>query len=258
MLAILAPAKRMHPASCPPGLEMTRPAQLPEARQLGELLRQYAPWQLEGLLSVSPELALDAFALCRDFDPDAPAAPALLAYRGLAYRHLDAASLTPGELAAAQDRLRILSALYGVLRPLDGISPYRLDFMAKLRPEGKTLYRWWGDKLYRELFRTGEPVVDLCSGEYSRAVTPWLRPGDRLVTVRFLQRRRGRLVTQATAAKAARGEMARWLLRGGAERPEELTAFRWEGWRWSPELSEGEQVVFLWDEQGSGRTAHFL
>lgn len=249
MLVILAPAKRMVPAPCPPGLAMSRPVFLPEARQLGELLRQYAPWQLEGLLSVSPELALDAFALCRDFDPEAPAAPALLAYRGLAYRHLDAAGLTPGEISAAQERLRILSALYGVLRPLDGISPYRLDFLARLRPEGKTLYRWWGDKLYRELFRRGEPVVDLCSGEYTRAVAPWLRGGDRLVAVRFLQRRRGKLVTQATAAKAARGEMARWILRAGIERPEDLTAFRWEGWRWSPELSAPDRPAFLWSEE---------
>lgn len=248
MLVILSPAKRLSPAPCPPGLSLTTPAFLEEARELGDLLRAYSPWQLEGLLSVGPELALDAFALCQSFAPDTPAAPAVLAYHGLAYQHLAAQTLTPGELSAAQERLRILSALYGVLRPLDGVCPYRLDFMAKLRPGGKTLYRWWGDKLYRELFSAGEPVVNLCSGEYAKAVEPWLKPGDRFITVRFLQRSRGRLLTKATAAKAARGAMARWIIREGADRPEQLPAFSQGGWRFSPELSGPLRYAFLLEE----------
>lgn len=248
MIAILSPAKRLAPAPCPPGLEMTVPVFLREAKELGELLKSYSPWQLESLLSVSPGLALDAFALCRDFTPEQPVAPAVLAYHGLAYQHLDAPALTPEELLNAQGRLRILSALYGVLRPLDGVAPYRLDFMAKLRPEGKNLYSWWGDKLCRELFSAGETVVNLCSGEYSRAVEPWLRPGDRWVTVRFLQWKKGRLVTQATAAKAARGRMARWIIQTGPARPEALSGFCWGGWRFSPERSGRDEMVFLLEE----------
>lgn len=248
MIAILSPAKRLAPAPCPPGLGMTVPVFLREAKELGKLLKSYSPWQLESLLSVSPGLALDAFALCRDFDPEQPAAPAILAYRGLAYQHLDAPALSPEEVAAAQGRLRILSALYGVLRPLDGTAPYRLDFMAKLRPEGKDLYSWWGDKLHRELFSAGETVVNLCSGEYSRAVEPWLRPGDRWVTVRFLQWKKGRLVTRATAAKAARGRMARWIIQTGPARPEALAEFCWGGWRFSPERSGRDELVFLLEE----------
>lgn len=248
MLAILSPAKRLAPAPCPEGLALTSPLFPAEARELGELLRGYTPWQLESLMGISPELALDAFAICQGFDPGAPAAPALLAYHGLAYQHLDAPTLSPGEVAAAQGRLRILSALYGVLRPLDGVCPYRLDFMAKLRPGGKTLYRWWGDKLYRELFSAGEPVVNLCSGEYAKAVEPWLKPGDRFITVRFLQRSRGRLLTKATAAKAARGAMARWIIREGADRPEQLPAFSQGGWRFSPELSGPLRYAFLLEE----------
>lgn len=248
MLAILSPAKRLAPTPCPAGLALTRPAFSREARELGDLLRNYSPWQLESLMSVSPELALDAFALCQGFDPAAPVAPAILAYRGLAYQNLDAASLTPGEMAAAQDRLRILSALYGVLRPLDGVCPYRLDFMAKLRPEGKTLYRWWGNKLYRELFSGGETVVNLCSGEYAKAVEPWLRPGDRFVTVRFLQRSRGKLMTRPTAAKTARGRMARWIIQKGPKYPGELANFNWGGYRFSPEQSGDRELVFLLEE----------
>ena len=252
MIAILSPAKRLAPAPCPPGLEMTAPVFLREAKELGELLKSYSPWQLESLLSVSPGLALDAFALCRDFDPEQPAAPAILAYHGLAYRHLDAPALSPGELLNARGRLRILSALYGILRPLDGVCPHRLDFMARLRPGGKTLYRWWGDKLYRELFSAGEPVVNLCSGEYAKAIEPWLKPGDRFITVRFLQRSRGRLLTKATAAKAARGAMARWIIREGPDRPEQLPAFSQGGWRFSPELSGPFRYAFLLEEDEAG------
>lgn len=248
MLAILSPAKRIRPCPCPYGLAPTRPAFRKEAAELGELLRGYSPWQLESLLGVSPELALDAFALCQGFDAAAPGSPALLAYQGLAYWNLDPGGFSREDLLAAQERLRILSALYGVLRPLDGISPHRLDFLARLRPGGKTLYRWWGEKICRELFSAGEPVVNLCSGEYARAAAPWLGPGDVFLTVRFLQRRGGRLVTRPTAAKAARGQMARWLVLERLTRPEELTAFSWEGYRFSPELSHSLEYVFFQED----------
>jgi cytoplasmic iron level regulating protein YaaA (DUF328/UPF0246 family) len=245
MLAILSPAKRIQPCPCPPGVPLTEPVFRREAGRLGELLRGYAPWQLESLLGVSPQLGLDAFALSRDFDPDVPGSPALLAYQGLAYWNLDPGSFSREDLLAAQERLRILSTLYGVLRPLDGISPHRLDFLAKIRPDGKTLYRWWGDRLRRELFSAGEPVVNLCSQEYAKAVSPWLLPGDVFITVRFLQQRGGRLVTRPTAAKAARGQMARWLVLRRVREPEELVAFDWEDYRFSPELSGPFLYTFL-------------
>ena len=125
MIAFLSPAKNMRPAPAP-GVPLTRPVFQREADRLAALLRGYSPWELESLLQINPSLAMKAAGYYQDF-AEAPASAALSAYYGLAFQHLDAASLTPEDYAWAGEHLRILSALYGVLRPADGIRPYRLE-----------------------------------------------------------------------------------------------------------------------------------
>ena len=137
MIAFLSPAKNMRPAPAP-GVPLTRPVFQREADRLAALLRGYSPWELESLLQINPSLAMKAAGYYQDF-AEAPASAALSAYYGLAFQHLDAASLTPEDYAWAGEHLRILSALYGVLRPADGIRPYRLEFQSRLRVEGQSL-----------------------------------------------------------------------------------------------------------------------
>ena len=243
MIAFLSPAKNMRPAPAP-GVSLTRPVFQREADRLASLLRKYSPWELESLLQINPSLAMKAAGYYQDF-AEAPASAALSAYYGLAFQHLDAASLTPEDYAWAGEHLRILSALYGVLRPADGIRPYRLELQSRLRVEGQSLYAFWGERIARELFKTGEPVIHLASGEYARAVLPHRRPGDICITCEFSILRRGKRTTLATGAKMARGEMARFLVKNRLERPTDLQAFEWDGYAFAPALSDETRYVFL-------------
>lgn len=184
MIAILSPAKRL--VEVTPSGARSEPEFEHRARALAGLLREYPAWQLESVLRVNAELALEAYLAYQRFGESGARSPALLSFCGLQYRQLDAASLTEGQMEYAQDHLRLLSALYGVLRPLDGIASYRLEMISAFRPGGQTLYRYWGDALCRSLFRSGQLVLNLASQEYARAVKPHLRPGDRMWTWTFL------------------------------------------------------------------------
>jgi cytoplasmic iron level regulating protein YaaA (DUF328/UPF0246 family) len=244
MITVLSPAKRLQPVPQPP-LAATRPRYLAEAAELAGQLRTLAPWQLESALRVNPALALDAFAAYQAFDPDTPGAPALLAYRGLAYQSMAPQDFTPEELRFAQDHLRLLSALYGALRPLDGILPHRLELVSRLRVDGKSLYGYWGDTVCRDLVREDGVLLNLASGEYARLLLPHLRPGERCITCDFLIPRRGRLVCLPTLAKMARGRMARYLIQNRIDRPEGARSFAWEGFAFAEVLSGPERYVFV-------------
>ncbi len=249
MLAILSPAKQMRevplPGSPCSGLALSHPVFAQEAARIAALLREREVWELESLMKVNPALALRTFLDYQAFADRPAATPALLAYHGLAFQHLDAATLTEREFRSANRRLRILSGLYGILRPLDGVKPYRLEMQCPLKIEEKGLYAFWGDRLYQELFRNGETVVNLASAEYAKAVIPWLRPGDRMVACEFRTRVRGKLTMHATAAKAARGRMARWIAQQELDTPEALRAFDWEDYTFEPALSSDSRYVFV-------------
>lgn len=251
MLAVLSPAKNMRPAGT--GLPLTPPLFEEKTRRLAEILKGYSAWELESRLAINPALAMKAFFMAQDFDPgklwppeggEAGGWPALLAFYGLAYQSMAPEDFSEAEMLYAQDHLRILSAFYGLLRPLDRILPYRLEMQSKVKAEGQNLYRFWGDAPARALFAGGETVVNLASGEYAKALLAHLAPGDRLVTCRFEIVRRGRRMMLATEAKMARGRMARFLVKNRPEKPEDLREFEWDGYAFSPALSDARTYVF--------------
>ncbi len=245
MIAILSPAKNMTQVSLE-GLSLTTPSYEEQTCRLAAALKELTPWQLESAMKISPQLAWKAAGYYESFRWGEGGSPALLSYWGLAYQHLDGRSFSLEQLELAQDRLRILSALYGLLRPLDAILPYRLEMGTKWKPDGKTsLYAFWGDRLYRDLFALGQPVICLASGEYAKAITPYLKPSDPWVVCDFMVRRRGKLTTLATEAKMARGEMARAIVTRGWRQPEQLWEFDWNGYHFSPELSSESRYRFI-------------
>lgn len=246
MIALLSPAIHIKPAAG--AWPLSSPEYEEEADFLANKLREYSPWQLESLMKCNSELAMRAFGWYQDFKR-AERNPAVLLYSGMAYTHLGAAGFSEEELGYADGHLRLCSALYGLLRPRDGIKPHRLEMRCPIEADGKGLYEFWGDKLYRSLFREGEPVVSLTSAEYSKAVDPWLRPGDPWVRCAFYQQRRGKRRCLATSAKAARGRMARFIIKNRLVKPEQLKGFCWEGYRFLPELSGEREYVFLQEER---------
>lgn len=174
-------------------------------------------------------------------------------YHGLQYLNLGPETLSAQELLFLQEHLRIVSGFYGLLRPLDGIWPYRLELGGKLRFFGQTLYGYWGDAIYRALFASAETVVNLSSGEYTKAFTPYLCAEDAFITVDFLEPKPGgKLVMRATAAKMARGRMARFIARRRVDDPQELKEFCWGGYRYAPALSSHARWAFVREGRAGG------
>ena len=241
MKVFLSPAKNMRAAaaSLP---DVTAPRYLQQAEALAAALRAKAPFELESILQTSPAIALRAAALYQDWT-DAGGVPAILAYDGLAYKYLEAETLTAAELRFAQDSLRLFSAFYGPLRPLDAIRPYRLELAHRL--DGRSLYEFWGRAFYDDLFGAGEAVVNLASNEYSKAVRRYLQTGDRMVTCEFLTYRKGKLRCLPTMAKMARGRMTRYILQNRIESPEQLTLFDWNDFRYEQSLSDNHTLTFI-------------
>lgn len=243
MLLLLAPAKTQDFQSpCPP-VPATRPRFQAEADRLVKALRKLGPPPLAKLMNLSDALMERTLAQLADWDR-AGERPALFAYAGETYAGLEARSLPPKALSFAQEHLRILSGLYGLLRPFDALRPYRLEMAARLAtPGAKDLYAFWGRRLTAALaedLQGRRVVLNLASQEFTRALRPEALPG-RWLTCAF-QEASGRVVS--FHAKRARGLMARFVLQSGLEDPEGLKAFTEEGYRFQPTASTPDTWVF--------------
>lgn len=246
MVTVLSPAKRiLPPPAAPPFL--TQPLFLNQAATIAAEMAHYSPQKLETLLAANQKLALEAYCAYQDFSAQRPGSAALLSFHGLAFDHLGAAAFESEDFLFAQDHLRIFSALYGLLRPADGILPYRLDLAGKVRLNQKNLYAFWGKKVYEALFEEGEQVLHLASAEYGRLFMPYITPANGVVQCLFLTQKKGRLTTVVTDAKAARGEMARMVIKQRLKSPEQVKEFCFGGFCFDPYRSKKELYVFVRD-----------
>ena len=254
MLFVISPAKTLDfesplPAALPPA---TRAEFGTDAGRLVRTLRELDAAEIAGLMQVSPALAELNAGRYRAFRTRAAttgARQALLAFRGDVYQGLCAETFDADDHAFAQQHLRILSGLYGVLRPLDAIQPHRLEMGTPLdtgRSQG--LYAWWGKRIARALQRHAAAVgattlVNLASQEYFRAVDV-RELGLRVVTPVFKERRSGALKIISFSAKRARGAMAGFAIRARIGDPDELRGFTGDGYRFHSELSGPDDWVF--------------
>lgn len=252
MLILISPAKRLDFSEKPVGLEPTKPQFLSEAHKLVDRARELSRGDLKSLMNLSDDLAALNFERFKAFKKKANAVgtkPALLSFAGDVYVGLDAASLSDADLAFAQDHLCILSGLYGILRPLDLIQPYRLEMGRALsNPQGKDLYAFWGDKLARSIDKTvnthDHPVViNLASNEYFTAARPEHLKA-RIITPVFRDIKDGKARTLSFFAKKARGLMAREIITSRAESPDDLKAMTLDGYTWREDMSSDDKWVF--------------
>ncbi len=245
MKLLISPAKKMRVDgdSLPP---RTQPALLEYSRQLLESLRELPFPALKKLLVCSDALALGAYEAFQAMDLSRGETPALLAYEGIQYQYMAPGLFTEEQWEYASQHLRILSGFYGVLRPFDAVSPYRLEMQAKLpTAKGKNLYDFWGSSLGELLLQEDTVFVNLASEEYAKAVRPLLGERARFVTCVFAEEPEpGRLVEKGVYVKMARGEMVRFAAETGARSPEELCAFDRLGYSFAPSLSEKDTYVF--------------
>lgn len=250
MLILLSPAKSLDFAEPPPAVPRTQARLAEDLAALAGVTRSLSRADLRGLMDISEALAELNHARFQAFDPrhGAQGKQAILAFDGDVYQGLDAASLSAEDLAFAQERLRILSGLYGLLRPLDAIQPYRLEMGTRLpTPRGRTLYAFWGDRIARalneDLGPDGGPVINLASQEYFSAVDT--RALDaRVITPVFKEERNGQARIVSFFAKKARGMMARHAVVNRLSRPEDLQGFSAGGYRFQPEASSPDSWVF--------------
>ncbi len=251
MLVVTSPAKKLDWAEREQ--EMTWPALHDDAVALAEVAREQSATDLMKLMHISEDLAKLNHARFQDFaaDPKTDATrPAALAFAGDTYQGLEAASLDADEMAWAQEHFRILSGLYGVLRPLDAMQPYRLEMGSRLKnPRGKNLYEFWGSKISEALNAQGEAVgaevlVNCASQEYFGAVDlAALKP--RVVTPVFMEDKNGTPKVVSFYAKRARGAMARYIIQGRLTDAESLKEFDAGGYAYQPQMSEPDKPVFL-------------
>jgi cytoplasmic iron level regulating protein YaaA (DUF328/UPF0246 family) len=255
MLMVLSPAKTLDFTTPPTTRRFTQPEHLEHSQQLIEQLRELAPAQVAELMRLSDTLAgLNAARFGswqRPFTPD-NAKPALLAFKGDVYTGLEAHRFSEEHLDHAQKHLRILSGLYGLLRPLDLIQPYRLEMGTKLaNPHGKDLYSFWGHRisegLNQALAEQGDDVLlNLASNEYFSAVKRASLKA-RVIHCEFRDLHNGQYKIISFHAKKARGMMSRFIIREGIQTVDDLQRFDTGGYYFSAASSTPDRLVYLRD-----------
>ncbi|MEM1297485.1 MAG: peroxide stress protein YaaA [Verrucomicrobiota bacterium] len=252
MLAIISPAKTLDYESPPLTDTCTKPEFLNHSKELIKQLRTMSEDEIGALMSISPKLATLNAERYQSFKPPFTAdnaKQALLAFKGDVYTGFELPEYEEADFAYAQDHLRILSGLYGLLRPLDLMQAYRLEMGTKLKNKrGKDLYAFWGDTITTALNDAiaesgSKTLVNLASNEYYHSVQP--KDLDaRIITPVFKDEKNGKLKIISFFAKKARGVMSDFLIRKRVEKPEGLKKFKGMGYAFSNELSEGDTWVF--------------
>jgi len=172
--------------------------------------------------------------------------PAVIAYEGLQYQHMAPKVLTNRELSYLSEHLRILSGFYGVLKPFDGVTPYRLEMQAKLSVNDyKDLYDFWGDRLYHSLLDDDRIILNLASKEYSKCIEKYITPKDRFITIEFGELVEGKVKQKGTISKMARGDMVRFMAENNISDLNGLKDFSGQGFAYSKELSSNSKYVFI-------------
>lgn len=245
MRIIIAPAKKMNvdvDSFTPDSL----PQFLAETERLKAALQGMSPKELQTLWKCNDAITKLNVERLRTMDLRRHLTPAILAYEGIQYRYMAPGVFETGHLAYIQKHLRILSGFYGLLRPFDGVTPYRLEMQAKLSVDGhKDLYAFWGGKLAELLASESDFVLNLASKEYSKAVEPHLPASVRFLTCTFGEQKDGKIVEKGTVCKMARGQMVRWLAENNITDPGDIRAFADLGYRFSPAHSTENNTVFI-------------
>ena len=253
MRIIISPAKKMN--SDPESLEYTgMPVFLEDTQHILNWMQKLSYQDARKLWGCNEKIAEQNYERIRHMDLYRNLTPAVLSYEGIQYQYMAPAVFEDKMLEYVQEHLRILSGFYGVLKPMDGVRPYRLEMQARAAIEGKdNLYAFWNSRLYGEVIDLDRTIINLASKEYSKCIEAYLRPEDNMITCIFGEMEGSRVVQKGTYAKMARGEMVRFMAMNRVERAQDLQQFEGLGYGFSRELSSGREYVFL---RNAGQTDH--
>lgn len=256
MLIVISPAKSLDYETTPVTSKATKPAMLSDSQVLIDELRQLAPHDISSLMGISDKLGTLNYDRYQEWQTPFTkknAKQAVLAFKGDVYTGLEAETFNDDEFAFAQAHLRILSGLYGLLRPLDLMQAYRLEMGTKFtNARGKNLYEFWDDKITQALNKQlktlgSETLVNLASNEYFKSVKPKSLKA-KVITPVFKDLKNGQYKIISFYAKKARGLMSAYAIKKGITDAEKLKRFNWQGYKYNKALSKGDSWVFTRDE----------
>ena len=248
MRIIISPAKKMNTdVDSFPCYNL--PRFLPQTEELLSCLRSLSPQELQALWKCNDSIAALNLRRLAEMDLRSSLTPAILSYEGIQYQYMAPNVFTADELSYIEEHLRILSGFYGVLRPFDGVRPYRLEMQARLTTSrGKDLYSFWGPLLAESLFAETDCILNLASKEYSLCVSRFLPPHVRFITCVFAERKGEKLIEKGTMCKMARGDMVRYMAQLGLEAPEDVRSYGRMNYHFSPEDSDDTTYTFIKEE----------
>ena len=250
MRIIISPAKKMNvDTDSLPWRDL--PVFLPRTEQLAKALQAMSVDALKKLWKCNDQIAALNVERLAHMDLHTQLTPAILAYEGIQYQYMAPSVFMDQEYAYIQEHLRILSGFYGILRPFDGVTPYRLEMQAKLKIGAcKDLYAYWGDRLAQNLFRETDCILNLASKEYSVCVSKFLPDTVRFITCVFGEEKDGKVIEKGTMCKMARGEMVRFMAQNQVSAPEQIKSFNRLNYRFDESRSDDNTYIFLRDRAG--------
>ena len=245
MRIIISPAKKMvvdTDSFAVDGL----PVFLEQTERLKAALQGMSPAKLQALWKCNDAITKLNVERLSAMDLRRRLTPAIVSYEGIQYQYMAPGVMETAQLGYLREHLRILSGFYGLLRPFDGVTPYRLEMQAKLSVDGhRDLYDFWGDTLARQLASETDFVLNLASKEYSRAVEPYLPKSVRFLTCTFGEWKDGKAIEKGTMCKMARGQMVRWLAENNVTKRTDIRALDHPDYRFQAELSTENHDVFI-------------
>ena len=244
MKIILSPAKKMitdTDSIAPDGL----PEFIEKTTEIQSWLKSKSKEELKTIWKCNDKITEQNFNRLGNMNLYQMLSPAVLSYEGIAFQYMAPSVFEDMQLEYVQNHLRILSAFYGALKPMDGVTPYRLEMQAKIRiGDAKNLYEYWGDLLYRSVIDDSRIIINLASKEYSKCIEKYLTPQDRYISVTFCEASGDKMVTKGTYAKMARGEMVRFMAENNIENPVDIKKFDRLGYSFRSDLSSETEYVF--------------
>lgn len=244
MKIILSPAKKMKTNQ--EAEVLTMPAFMENTKELMEWMQKLTYEEAKKLWGCNDKIAQQNYERFQNMELFKNLTPAILSYEGIAYQYMAPTVFEYGEFDYVQENLRILSAFYGVVKPMDGVTPYRLEMQAKAGVNGKKdLYDYWGDRLYKEVVDDSHVIINLASKEYSKCVEKYLQAEDTYITCIFGELSGEKVIQKGVYAKMARGEMVRFMAEKQVEDPQEIKKFDRLGYQFCEERSDKNQYIFL-------------
>ena len=250
MRIIISPAKKMKvDTDSLPYQDL--PKFLHKTEELCRILQSMSGEELKKLWKCNDQIAALNIQRLQNMDLYNRLTPAVLAYEGIQYQYMAPGVFTEQAFRYVQEHLRILSGFYGILKPFDGVTPYRLEMQAKLRAGAyKDLYAYWGDSLAKTLLAETDCIINLASKEYSICVSKYLPENVRFITCVFGEEKDGKVIEKGTMCKMARGEMVRFMAENQIVDPEQIKSFDRLGYRFDPARSDSNLFVFILNATG--------